>query len=162
MGGRVASFRVNEPQIIHQTVDDETVIVDLGTGSYYSLRGSAQVIWGALERGLDVSGVVDEVIGRYEEDGVDTAAVVDGFVTQLIDHRLIVALGNPSSDMKLPTDGHISADGDRSSHRDGARQRFEPPVIERYDDLQDLILLDPVHEVSEEEGWPHARSTDEG
>jgi hypothetical protein len=34
---------------------------------------------------------------------------------------------------------------------------FEPPILERFDDMQELLLLDPVHEVSDEEGWP-ARS----
>jgi hypothetical protein len=31
---------------------------------------------------------------------------------------------------------------------------FEPPVLEKFTDMQDLILLDPVHEV-DERGWPH-------
>jgi hypothetical protein len=30
-------------------------------------------------------------------------------------------------------------------------------MLERYEDMQDLILLDPVHEV-EEEGWPRAKT----
>ena len=143
------AYRVNEPQIVHQTVDDETVIVDLGTGSYYSLRGSAQAIWSALERGLDVPGVVDEVSGRFEGSPDEIGPLVESFVSKLVDDRLIVGL-----------------DGDRAATPaeatpSGERQPFEAPVIEQFDDLQDLILLDPVHEVSEEQGWPHARSSDE-
>lgn len=146
----MTSFRVNEPQVIHQTVDDETVIVDLGSGSYYSLRGSAQAIWSALERGLDHDGVVDELGGRYEAERSDLASSVEGFVARLVDDRLIVPLnGSPR-----PATAGSAMPGDR--------QPFEPPVIERFDDLQDLILLDPVHEVSEEAGWPHARPTDGG
>ncbi len=151
----MAFFRVNEPQIIHQTVDEETVIVDLGSGSYYSLRGSAQVIWGALDRGLDVPGVIREVGGRF--DGDDIAHPVEAFVTKLVDGRLIVPIdGERRGDTDAP-----SNDGDRFPAA-GERQAFEPPVLERFDDLQDLILLDPVHDVSEEQGWPHARTTDGG
>ena len=142
------AYRVNEPQVVHQTVDDETVIVDLGTGSYYSLRGSAQVIWSALERGLDVPGVVQEVGGRFDGDPDEIAPAVQAFVTTLADDRLIVPLENPSPATPDGFDG-----GDRTA--------FEAPVLERFDDLQDLILLDPVHEVSEEQGWPHARSSDQ-
>ena len=47
-------------------------------------------------------------------------------------------------------------------HRDAAadvggveRVPYVPPVLEKFTDMQDLILLDPVHEVSER-GWPHA------
>ena len=137
------AYRVNEPQIIHQTVDEETVVVDLGTGSYFSLRGSAQVIWSALERGLDVPGVVREVAGRYDGDRADIAGAVQAFVTELVDDKLIVAAN---------ADAPAVAS---EAQADGA-------AVGPYDDLQDLILLDPVHEVSEEEGWPHARPSDAG
>ena len=145
------AYRVNEPQIIHQTVDEETVVVDLGTGSYFSLRGSAQVIWSALERGLDVPGVVREVAGRYDGDRADIAGAVQAFVTELVDDKLIVAANADAPAVA----SEAQADG-------AAVGPFEPPSLERYDDLQDLILLDPVHEVSEEEGWPHARPSDAG
>ena len=144
-------YRVNEPQVVHQTVDEETVIVDLGTGSYYSLRGSAQVIWSALERGLDVHGVVDEVSGRFEGSPDEIRPLVESFVTKLAEDRLIVGLDGQGTAGPPPADGAVPS---------GARPPFEAPVIEQFDDLQDLILLDPVHEVSEEQGWPHARPTD--
>jgi len=35
----------------------------------------------------------------------------------------------------------------------GERSAFAPPVLERYTDMQDYFLLDPIHEVSPE-GWP--------
>src|SRR5262245_14231434 len=145
-------YRVNEPQVVHQTVDEETVIVDLGTGSYYSLRGSAQVIWSALERGLDVPGVVDEVSGRFEGSPDEIGPVVETFVSKLAEDRLIVGLDGEAAVRGLEPDG-TAPPGDRPA--------FEAPVLERFDDLQDLILLDPVHEVSEEQGWPHARPTDD-
>jgi hypothetical protein len=151
-------FRANEPQVIHQTVDDETVIVDLGSGSYFSLRGSAQAIWGALDRGLDTAGIAHELAGRYDADGTDLVELVEGFVARLADDGLIVPFDGapPGSDAGLAPEGQAV---DQEGHD---RPRFEPPTIERFDDLQDLILLDPVHEVSEEEGWPHARPTDQG
>jgi hypothetical protein len=33
---------------------------------------------------------------------------------------------------------------------------YTPPAIERFDDLADLLLLDPIHEVTEP-GWPAGR-----
>jgi hypothetical protein len=55
-----------------------------------------------------------------------------------------------SADGREPTE-----EGSPNGH---GHRAFEPPLLEKFDDLQDLILLDPVHEVLEEEGWPHARS----
>jgi hypothetical protein len=146
------AYRVNEPQVVHQTVDEETVIVDLGTGSYFSLRGSAQVIWSALERGLDVPAVVDAVGGRFEGSPDEIGPLVESFVSKLAEDRLIVGLDGRGTTVAPPPD---------AASRSVDRPAFEAPVIERFDDLQDLILLDPVHEVSEEQGWPHARSSDD-
>ena len=34
---------------------------------------------------------------------------------------------------------------------------FQPPVFERFTDMEDLLLMDPVHEAEDEKGWPHAK-----
>jgi hypothetical protein len=34
------------------------------------------------------------------------------------------------------------------------QQPYTPPVLERYSDMQALLVLDPIHEV-DEQGWPH-------
>ena len=149
------AYRPNEPQVIHQTVDDETVIVDLGTGSYFSLRGSAQVIWSALAQGLDLPQVVEVVERHFDAGSADVPDAVQAFVSRLQGDGLIVALDAPSG--APPATGDEAASGEAAQ---GERAPFELPTIERFDDLQDLILLDPVHEVSEEAGWPHARQGD--
>jgi hypothetical protein len=38
------------------------------------------------------------------------------------------------------------------------RAAFSAPVLQKYDDMQDLIMLDPIHEV-DDSGWP-ARKPD--
>jgi hypothetical protein len=30
-------------------------------------------------------------------------------------------------------------------------------VFERFTDMGDLLLLDPVHDVEDEKGWPHPK-----
>ncbi|WP_415183171.1 PqqD family protein [Phaeovulum sp.] len=34
-----------------------------------------------------------------------------------------------------------------------------PPTIEVYDDLSDLIMADPIHDVDEDRGWPNRPET---
>jgi hypothetical protein len=36
----------------------------------------------------------------------------------------------------------------------GEPAAFEPPLLEKFTDMEDLLLLDPVHEV-DGRGWPH-------
>ena len=39
------------------------------------------------------------------------------------------------------------------------KQAFEGIVINRFEDLDELLTIDPVHEV-QDEGWPHRQSDD--
>jgi hypothetical protein len=34
----------------------------------------------------------------------------------------------------------------------------ELPALEAFNDMKDLLLLDPVHEVDEQQGWPKAQA----
>ena len=34
------------------------------------------------------------------------------------------------------------------------RQPFSTPVLETYTDMQDLLTLDPIHDVDPQQGWP--------
>ena len=38
----------------------------------------------------------------------------------------------------------------------GGLPPFEPPTLSKYKDMQDMLLLDPVHDV-EEAGWPEPK-----
>ena len=38
-----------------------------------------------------------------------------------------------------------------------AKKPYTAPAVQKYDDLEDLLLLDPIHEV-DEAGWPVARA----
>ena len=37
---------------------------------------------------------------------------------------------------------------------------FEPPLISKYSDMQELLILDPIHDVSDA-GWPNPKSENE-
>src|SRR4029077_555308 len=50
-GGRAVRYRVNSPQVISETVGGETIIVNLASGHYFSLQGTAVDVWQGLERG---------------------------------------------------------------------------------------------------------------
>ena len=34
---------------------------------------------------------------------------------------------------------------------------YEPPTLKKYDDMADLLLVDPIHDVAAETGWPERR-----
>ena len=37
------------------------------------------------------------------------------------------------------------------------KQHFQSPEIQKFTDMEDLLLIDPIHEVDEEAGWPNIK-----
>jgi hypothetical protein len=136
------SFRINTPTVVSETVDREVVMIHLDTGNYYSLRNTGALIWDALERGASVASIA-AALDATSNNGADIGAVVGTFVDELISEELIVR----ADDAPPRTSATVE-------HPPGP---FELPVLEKYTDMQQLILLDPVHEVDEGEGWPRPR-----
>lgn len=138
------TYRVNSPHVISETVGGETIIVNLARGHYFSLQGTAVEVWQGLERGEAAETIVLELEQRYEAAGGE----IDGAVRKLLDDfvaaELVVAEGNGT--------GTVA----RASSQDvGDRVPFVSPSFTTFTDMQDIILLDPVHEV-DTRGWPHA------
>ncbi len=138
-------YRVNSPQVISETVGGETIIVNLASGHYFSLQGTAVEVWDGVERGDRSETIVHQLEQRYETEGGDA---INASVTKLLDDfvaaELLVAEGDEADSVTLPP-----------SQAGGDRAPFVPPTFTTFTDMQDIILLDPVHEV-DTQGWPHA------
>ncbi len=137
-------YRVNSPHVISETVGGETIIVNLGSGHYFNLQGSAVDVWDALERGEASEGIVAELQQRYvAADGEIEAAVVK-LLDDFAEAELVVVDESGAAEVQPA-----------SAPPDGERAPFVAPSFATFTDMQDIILLDPVHEV-DARGWPHA------
>jgi len=143
------SLRVNRPSVVDETIDGEALIVNLGTGVYYSIAGTGEVIWRMLAEGLTPAAVASNLHQLFDVAPQDASNAVAVFVDQLIAEELLVSVidAGPS--------GATSFSG--AGPGDSAPGPFVLPELKRYADMQDLLLLDPVHDV-DEKGWPNARS----
>ena len=140
-------YRINQPAVIAEVIDGEAIIVNLDSGAYYSLRGSACTIWELFAQQLTAAAVTAAMTARY----TGSPAVIEAGVRTLLDELVGEQLLAPAADaqpapLNTPTD-------DNAPH-----PPFEPPVLEKFTDMADLLLLDPIHEV-DEMGWPHAAPT---
>ena len=133
---------VTNPQAMHETIDGETIVIDLSTGTYYSLRGSGPTIWNAVASGASREAIVESLENAYEASPGEIAEAAGAFLAQLEAEQLI-AQGNGAGPGGGPT-----------STPAATRSPFEQPQLEKYEDMQDIILLDPVHMV-DDQGWPH-------
>jgi Coenzyme PQQ synthesis protein D (PqqD) len=138
-------FRPNSPPIIQETIDQETIMVNLESGCYYSLNPVGTHVWLAIERGTDVGDIAGEVAQRFDAEAAAVEPKVRAFVDRLLGEELIVALEDDAPPAEEPS---ANGSGERT-----AGIAYEDPVLNRYTDMQELLLLDPVHEV-DAAGWP--------
>lgn len=143
------SYKINSPRIAGEIVDGEVIIVDLETGSYFSSQGSGAEIWGLIDMGCSVETIISAFVRRYPERKDSIQSEVPVFLRELERHELVV--GAPASQASPPM-SQPPARVDESGE-------FPPPVLNSFTDMQDLLLLDPIHEV-DSKGWPY-RQTDE-
>jgi hypothetical protein len=143
-----ARFRVNSPNVIHETIEGEVILIDLKTGTYYSLRDSGAAVWQAIEQGAVEDGIEAELRSRYDGSEEQIRGAVRQLLAELEREGLIRADEGEAAPAATP------------SNNGAARLPFAAPVLEKHTDMQDLILLDPVHEVGAE-GWPHPAPPDE-
>jgi len=125
-------------------IDGEVIVIHLESGNYYSLRGSGSRVWQLLES----STTVDHVVDRLMDGEATPREAVESAVRRFVDELL-------SEDLLREAEG----DGARPTelapeHGGTANGKFVEPKLEKYTDMQDLVRLDPVHEVGPQ-GWPN-------
>jgi hypothetical protein len=127
---------------IAETIEGEVIIIHLGTGAYYSLREAGADIWAEIERRASREEILGSLERRYEGSHDKMESHAQRLLEELQAEGLVTSV---SAEEPL---GPSPIDRDR-------RGPFVPPLLEKHTDMQDLILIDPVHEV-EARGWPHA------
>ena len=137
-------FRVNTPMVTHETIDGEAVIINLDSGNYYSLVDAGSFIWGLIDKGASAREVQNVVLATYHGDADDIDRGVQHLLAQLQQENLIV-----------PVDvaGDIDFTKVIPSNNNHEKPSFNPPSLNKYSDMQELLLLDPIHDV-DEAGWP--------
>jgi hypothetical protein len=140
-------FRVNTPTVTHEIIEGEAVIINLDTGNYYSLVETGSLIWSLVDRGASASEVQHLILQGFQGDAANIDRGVHELLAQLQQENLIVPADEaPAVDLAEleqilpPTNGQ-------------EKPQFNPPLLNKYSDMQELLLLDPIHDV-DDAGWP--------
>jgi NAD(P)-dependent dehydrogenase (short-subunit alcohol dehydrogenase family) len=135
------SLAIRVPIVTHERLDDEVIAINLETGIYYALVGTAADIWSAFDPAETVSAAVNALTQHYDAESEEVRATVEAFSRRLEAAGLLAECAAPAqAPAALPP---LSPDS-----------RWSPPELEEYRDMADLVLLDPIHQV-DETGWPH-------
>jgi hypothetical protein len=141
-------FSINSSKITHETIDGEVVIVNLASGSYYSLDGVGATIWRCLEDRPSLGEIVADTAEHFDGESEELTKAVKKLIDELQAEGLILKEVNENQTGTLPNASVAPGPSEGS-----VKAQFTPPQLHKYTDMQDLLLLDPIHDV-DEAGWP--------
>jgi hypothetical protein len=145
-----AAYIIRPSGVAHETIDGETVIIDMQQGTYYRLEGAASVAWENLSSGATVEQLSANLAARFVGDTAAIGTQVAEFLEALRAFNLIVPLdgkepvATPKLENAIPKLANTGT-------------TFPGLAVHRFTDLQELFWIDPVHEV-DDTGWPTTRS----
>lgn len=143
-------LQLDEARFVHQTVDGEVLIIDVQGGAYFCLRGGAALLWPLLVGGAARATLLAAAEAAFDGPAGDIGASVSEFIDRLTAESILrpvtrAAANGTAVPMAAPTAPPMAP---------LTKIPFAPLTIERYDDMRDLLTLDPVHDVADS-GWPN-------
>jgi hypothetical protein len=131
--------------VIFERFGDEVVAIHLGTGRYYSLPGAAGDAFLLLARTPTVAELAEALSAKYDAPVQSIEVDLLEFLSQLKDESLIVE------------EKHATAHSlDAPEELTGPRLPYLAPAVHSHRDLENLFLVDPIHEAGEA-GWPQVK-----
>lgn len=127
---------INRPSVIFDVQGDEAVVIDLTTGRYFRLDAPSTTLWVRFAEPTSPAALLESCANAPA-----LGPVLDGIIADLTERGLLrVASG---------------AEGGTPAAA-GQPWEFAGFSLEEFTDLEDILGLDPIHEVDPEKGWPHA------
>lgn len=130
-------LRLSSSKVVAEIIDGEAIILDLRGGSYFATDGVGAIAWTAATQGWSTEHIIASASTFYPNQpdaGRAVSDLLDGFV----DAKLLEVTEGISdltpADIEWPQD-------------------YEAPVLEKHDDLQGMMQLDPIHD-TDVSGWP--------
>lgn len=122
-------LRRNEEEVAAKVMEGEAVIINLSNGSYYSLEKTGGAIWAMVEAGHSLEEMVEELVRRYDVARSQAQADVQRLAAELLQEGLVtLSDGQSPPPRQAPTAPPLP---------------YEPPILNAYRDMADLLALDP-------------------
>lgn len=121
--------RPNTGDVAAKVIDGEAIIMNLANGLYYSMDEVGSAIWEMVEQARSVDEMAGALSARYDVERTTVDEDVARLVGQLLDEQLVVVTEE------------AAAPGTPAAS-DGAGP-YAAPTLNRYDDMADLLALDP-------------------
>lgn len=121
-----------ETQVAAKVIDGEAIIIRLSDGFYFSMSHVGALVWSLIEQRMTVNEIVSEVLARYHASEAQVLGDVVDLANQLLREELVQTV----------TSGPDSSEGAEGPLAE-AKEAYESPRLQQYQDMADLLALDP-------------------
>lgn len=138
----ITSYVIDDANVSWERLAGEVIAIQLATGHYYSMGGVAADIWSLLTEESDVE-AISQVLANHYQLPENSKTEIEHFLINARSVKLVKIAQQVSETPRLLPD-------------DFTRASWVTPILQEYTDLQDLILVDPVHD-TKATGWPELK-----
>lgn len=139
----MAQLALNSSGISCERLDGEMVIISFETGKYFNSNGAAADILYLIENSVDQSLWIQILGSAFSDFDVESSGIAE-FLSLLLEEKIVLESSEVvEKAIELPTDYQ--------------REAWQKPALLVFDDLADLLLIDPIHDTSLE-GWPTVKN----
>jgi len=123
-------YAPNDPLVISETIDAESLIMHYRTGQYFNCIGSGALLWSAIETGASADDLTARLVEGFALPPEQAAEAAQDFLSRALTFDLVKPVpartGSP-----IPV---------------WPQAAYAPPAFQAHDDLKDLRPLAPRHE----------------
>ena len=139
-GEKMANYQLNETKMFADITEGIAIIINSETGIYYGMNTFGTQVYENITNGATTEKIW-ETIKKFGTDEENYKAYIEALLEKEI------LLPAPDSDAAVDID-------ENSAKEDNCILE-----LKEYNDAQELLLADPIHEVKEDEGWSPEKSS---
>ncbi|AMN43643.1 PqqD family protein [Rhodoplanes sp. Z2-YC6860] len=137
-------YRIETAEVVSDIIDGEAIILHRNYGDYFSTDGVGGLIWQWIGEGQSRSKILNMLDARFSASLDEIATAVDSFCADLISHKLVQEVAESDESAKEAL----------VEPQASPKAEFVRPTLHVYSDIRNMMLLDPIHDVDENVGWP--------
>lgn len=139
----MATYVLNEAKMFSDIADGIAIVINSETGIYYGMNGLGTIVFDNLMSGASTEAVL-AALAALPGAPDDMESRLNAFVDRLKDFEIVLAGDDGGAEVNLDA---ATAQEDEFTL-----------MVEEYNDAQELLLADPIHEVKEDAGWQPDKS----
>ena len=137
-------YAFNDKKAFCDDTDGQLIVLNFDTGAYYSFNSLASMVFRDLIAGYEKN-KIEQMLEQFAP-AEDVKLQLSELVDKMLEKELIISIAEsqtPKEPMSFYTESLLE-DG-FSLH------------IDEFMDVADLLLMDPIHEVDPDVGWPQVK-----